>query len=152
MDNEKIKVYCCTFDGCSKTFMERYGLTVHHREHTKPFGCGHCNKSFARKYDLKIHQRIHSNQSKSEKCAFCQMVFNDPANLRKHIKNVHQNKEKPKPYTCRSCHKQFHRKESLQKHFQTHMKAQDKTLHHCKQCDIFYSSKSNLNRHLKKFH
>ena len=131
--------------------MERYDLTVHHREHTKPFKCA-CNKSFARKYDLKIHQRIHSNQSKSEKCKFCQMAFNDPANLRKHVKNIHQNKEMPKQFMCRYCHKRFYRKESLQKHVETHLKAKDRILYECKQCDSCFSYKSNLNKHLKKFH
>ena len=80
------------------------------------------------------------------------MKFNDPSNLRKHIKNIHKINDSLKPFICKHCKKQFNRKESLQKHFQTHLKVKDRKLYHCQQCNICFTFKSNLNKHSKKFH
>merc|ERR1712098_355396 len=137
------------FEGCSKKFMELKHLTAHLKEHTKPFKCTVCYRSFGKKYDLKIHCRLHSDEL-VEKCKLCKMTFKDPANLRKHVKNIHQNKDKPKPFSCRYCHKQFSRKESLKKHFQIHLK--ERMVYECKQCETCFTLKHNLNKHMKKYH
>eukprot|EP01083_Nonionella_stella_P096852 272305_1 len=134
--------------------MELRYLTVHMQQHTKPFQCSNskCNKSFSRKHDLKMHERLHSNTTELASCAFCGMKFTHPSNLRKHIKHFHAHHDGPKPFVCKHCKKRFDRKESLQKHFQVHLKPTDRKRHHCEECDTFFTLKSNLGKHLKKFH
>ena len=156
LNNGRDSIYFCDFKECGKGFMSKKEQTVHRMQHLKPFKCSYsriCTKSFAKRYDLKIHERTHC-ELQSEKCTFCGTKFRDPANLRKHIRGMHLKDTAVKPYVCKYCHKQFSRKESLQKHFQTHfnhLTANDR-LFECEKCAGCFVNKSNLSKHCRTIH
>ena len=61
---------------------------------------------------------------------------------------------KEKPFKCRKCHKQFKNKYCLQSHYKIHLKDDCgiRERFKCDHCDKIFSTKSNRNRHIKKYH
>ena len=51
-----------------------------------------------------------SNNAKSHRCELCFKLFQNVANLKKHIRNVHKEKT---PTKCNLCDKLFKRKQNL---------------------------------------
>lgn len=143
-------MHVCNIDNCGRHFSRINYLNTHKKSHSKLLKCSFCYKLFGKKYDLMIHERIHQ-KIKSEICTFCQMKFNDPSNLKKHIQRKHSEINQ-RSFVCRQCHKEFIRKESLQKHWQTHLNFDQRLLHQCKICNTSFTFKSNLLKHVKKFH
>ena len=126
-------IYFCDFKGCNKIFEKKSILNKHKKVHIKSYRCSFtsigCTQCFSTKKDKKVHERIHRNQ-KCEVCRFCCKAFTDPAALRKHIKYIHEDGIGCTPFVCKECRKQFKRKDSLQKHWQTHSKRR-RTIKHC---------------------
>lgn len=147
-------IYFCNLKECDKAFMSKREWTRHRKQHCKPFKCSYlriCCKSFAKKYDLEIHQRTH-RPLQSEKCGFCGMKCKDPSNMRLHIRKVHLKDSVEKPFVCKYCLKPFVRKESLQKHFGTHLTVKDAMIWECSLCGMCCANKCNLKRHYKTAH
>jgi len=59
------EAHVCTIEGCSKSFSEKLGLSLHirsaHREDNSKFYCEHegCNKSYCNKVSLTRHLKVH---------------------------------------------------------------------------------------------
>lgn len=150
------KMYICDYNKCGKIFTN-YGIYNKHRKtHIKKYRCSYihigCNREFATEKDLKIHQRIHSKE-KSEICKFCLRGFTDPAALRKHIKYIHKNDIiNINPFHCKQCNKSFQRKDSLQKHWKTHIKDSEKKKSFCQICNKSFTFKWNYAKHERLYH
>ena len=150
-ENENIpKIYVCEHSGCNKIFSRKSIFNKHLRVHIKSYQCSQCTQCFASSLDRRVHERIHSNQ-RSEVCPFCCKGFTDPAALRKHIKYIHCDGVTAKAFVCKHCQKQFSRKDSLQKHWQTHSKKEENRFK-CDECNSTFSLKLNYLKHKRLFH
>ena len=140
-------------DGCNKCYKSLGLLNLHKKAHFKPFKCA-CGKSFTRNSDLRSHKlKFHSNdgfKAQSMFCTFCKESFCSKSSLRKHIDSIHQ--QVTKQFVCRKCCKRFRRKDELQSHLKSHLPLDVKKVYQCKACHLSYSTKSNRNKHMKKFH
>ena len=110
--------------------------------------CDICGKIFRNKMELKYHERTHDNV-RLFKCKYCDKRFIHPSTRMKHINDVHL---QLKPFQCKICKKKFKRKECLQKHKQTHLNMNERTLYPCNICHKKFANKSNLKRHQKNIH
>ena len=160
-NNNKYKIkgqemWYCNYNGCNKIYFDYRIFNRHHRKHNKLYKCSFdeiCNKSFSNPRDLSIHEKIH-NGLKEEKCKFCFKKFIHPSNLKKHIKYLHSNSSDSlilNRFICRKCNKSFNRKESLQKHLQSHLKRDSRKLIHCETCNKSFTTTTNCNRHKRQF-
>ena len=156
-DKDKIIIgYHCDYKQCNKIFINYSLYNKHRRKHNKVFKCSFgeiCNKSFSNQRDLTIHEKIHKGL-KDEICKFCFSKFIHPSNLKKHIKYVHSNLNDTlilNQFICKKCNKTFNRKESLQRHLQSHLKRDLRKLIYCKICKTSFISISNYNRHKRIF-
>ena len=151
-DRNDAKIFICNSKGCNLRFSKLTQLNHHKlKQHNyERYKCSFCNKGFKESTKLKRHKRIHLNDRK-EICKFCKKKFTDPSTLRQHINNVHD--DAFKQYLCKKCGKKFAKLSLLQNHWKTHLiPINDRKLYNCDYCGSQFSSKSNKNKHLRKFH
>ena len=99
--NGEQKIYKC--DYCSKTFLFKSKYHEHLPVHTnaRPFQCHLCSRTYKYKYDLRVHLRTHMGiPTKSTICPFCNAKFVTNKMLRKHIQDVHQDRQKVTEDEC----------------------------------------------------
>jgi len=160
-DETMLKFVKCHF--CNKIFEHNKVLRRHiRRAHIKPFQClfDGCHKTFGTNWDMRQHLRTHLKEMMSSSssvinlqrkvCEYCPASFVDSSNFSKHLKACHYGL---KPYVCNLCQKKFGRKDSLTKHYRIHMgdKEMRKSIQ-CEKCGAKYTTRSNLGRHVRKFH
>ncbi|XP_058170030.1 zinc finger protein 845-like [Anopheles ziemanni] len=131
---------------CGKTFSTSGALKKHSYIHTgnMPFHCGVCDKKYPTSYKLKEHTMRHQGiknhtcpqcglkkttmhelrahmkyhtKDKQFPCEFCEHVFLNQGNLKRHIRIVHR---KIKSYNCTHCSQSFGKAETLKNHIMTH--------------------------------
>ena len=60
----------------------------------KLYPCDICDKTFPRKSDIRQHiEQVHEKKNR-QKCVFCDGTFSNSGNLRQHIAKVHEGKTK----------------------------------------------------------
>ena len=148
--------------------LERHVKSVHLG---KTFDCDQCSKKFKTKFALNSHtKRIHQqfvekhpivdemHQKASEQV--CNMSLSNDDNLESNVKSVRLGK----PFDCDKCSKKFTTKFALNSHtkriHQQFVEEKpiaddlDQTLsgQHCIKCDMNFSSKGNLERHVNTVH
>ena len=101
--------------------------------------CDKCHKVFSRLADKRYHQR---NCGES-KCVSCGAVFSTKLKLKQH-ENIHKELHK-----CQSCSKCFCTKQALDRHKATHSSVKS---FQCNKCNQLFTIKTNLTRHMKKYH
>ena len=80
---------------CAKTFSRPADLIRHQKsQHLKEHKCNICQKSFSVKEVLIKHMRTH-NGERSFNCEYCDKTFTRPADLKRHHKQCHIEKEFP---------------------------------------------------------
>jgi KRAB domain-containing zinc finger protein len=163
---------------CGKCFKTKQDLTKHVYTHTgeTPFECDACGKRFAQKGALVTHSRVHTGE-KPYKCKECEKCFSTSSAMRRHEKK-HGNPAKE--FMCGTCYLLLARKDKLTQHLETHVDKDGNPIRveckvegcdevstsnksvkehrashsniRCAECDIGFSKKSNLTKHMNKFH
>ena len=76
------------------------------------FSCDVCGKDFKQDFYLKRHLKSHNSIGKCVQCSICSTDI-DKEKLKKHVKEVHQNR---KEHKCSSCNMGFHRFSEMREH------------------------------------
>lgn len=97
-----------------------------------------------------------ASSSKDLECQLCKKTFYQKINLKRHIREVHQNikpDEGPESERrCETCNKVLRHKRSLKSHQATHNPTNPANFHSCAECGVNFNRKTNLNRHTKSVH
>ena len=111
----KVKNLLCT--KCGKSFAWEQSLKKHAAKcGAKPeLLCSKCGKQFHTRADLISHEKSHVTPSC---CQYCEKTFSRPANLRRHIETVHENKRLICSACSATCRDQSKLREHVLKHHQ----------------------------------
>lgn len=165
---------------CGLGFLTYSILTYHIRQrHEGKYSCvcDICAKSFKTKQNFLAHYQNHhiATGASKKQCNMCGAWLSDTGSLRRHIKNMHQNKgphfctvcgkETPtlnalkahmgyvhndeRKYACSICDKAFKRPIGLKEHMTIHIGG---ALYSCTFCTKTFNSSANLYSHRKKVH
>ncbi len=92
----KDRLYTCTKDSCTKTFVDKNGLQQHLKTHGQTrHACSNCPKTFSSSTNLRKHANIaHNPNHQRFACdhVSCSVSFKRSDDLLKHIRSVHKQK------------------------------------------------------------
>lgn len=93
--HDAVRAIACTYSDCSETFDSEYRLNLHLRVHETnyAFVCDICGAATVSKFRLRVHKKIHTGEMK-RKCPICDKSLAHDNALRRHIRNVHNDKQK----------------------------------------------------------
>ena len=174
--HEGSDVFSCTL--CKNSFdcekaLDQHFIEFHERE--KEVKCNECDETFEYVSKLRIHEKQFHSKDKFYCCPVCQRTFSAEPNVIRHIKSVHENiksfsctqcdsnfsekhrlkshissvHEKKKPYSCNICHERFAHRSGMVNHKAS---IHENIKHQCTLCDMSYTTKSCLNKHVRKRH
>merc|ERR1719273_1825463 len=107
--------------------------------------CNQCGKECASVRDLDHHRRTDHIVAS---CELCGRPFYNPADLGKHLKNVHQIGQKEDEFICEICARSFQTKQYLRVHMRVHRDRDIK----CTLCDKAFRWESGLKSHMAAEH
>lgn len=142
--DKKVRNYNCKI--CNRSFTLASTLALHNRRThlgIKPYECDSCGWRFAQSSDLIKHKRTHTGV-KPFTCDYCKTSFSQKRNLVTHMK-IHTTE----PSICAYCGSTFLIDESLKQHLKKHTGPEAEN---CKECDIPYSNKKDMDIHVKRWH
>ncbi|CAH0694293.1 unnamed protein product [Spodoptera exigua] len=112
------------------------------------FECDICHRTYNRKCSLRRHMYTHLGM-KPYNCRLCRQAFWNPHKLQDHIDLYHKtNGGDTELFICNYCDKPFLVKENLQKHLDTHTKAENSFK--CIYCNKVFGYHIMLMQHEKK--
>ena len=111
------KDYPCTFEGCSKRYVNARGLASHKKtvHDGVYYECEECGRRFGEKSKMTRHFKTVHNNEKDYKCPTCGIKFGQKQTLTRHIKTVHDN---IKSYECEHCGKRFGQAGVMKRHIE----------------------------------
>ena len=139
------------------------------------FVCDQCTQVFVTKISLSLHiSNVHSDKH-GKKCQFCEKVFKYNKNLKEHVASKH---EKNTPFKCDLCDRSYGTKTKLNDHKNlVHQRVKcdecgkevcnsftlkrhkasvhgtnPKDAYQCERCPKFFSSQTNLDKHIVSKH
>jgi KRAB domain-containing zinc finger protein len=141
---------------CKKCFAQKGALVVHARVHTgdKPYKCSKCEECFTVSPSMHRHMREqHSEQhneptKKKFMCGNCGLLFAREGGLTRHLKTHVDKDGNPIRVECKveGCDEVSTSNKSVKEHRASHSNIR------CSECDKGFSKKSNLTKHMNKFH
>ena len=138
----------CPNPKCKQCFLDEESLAKHITKSHKTFPCPECRTNCMGKELLKIHMESH--QKKFDICGECGTRLSSRANLKRHMKNLHGKikNDAKKEYEQVNFAKAKETKLDLKAH---------KELHNtkpiiCIDCNISFTRKHDLKRHMMRFH
>ena len=147
-----LRNHTCEF--CLSTFFNKQTKDRHIENCHKPkekYVCTRCKWSFKSKMGLVTHEKIKHGSVKYHNCNICDTKFSNEANLKRHIRSVHEKK-----FTCLVCQEVFDCKRKLERHkrhfFHFQEKEEIKDVFSCDNCDFKTSRKDSLLRHKRLKH
>ena len=147
IEQEESEIYPC--ESCGKTYAKQFLLELHiERVHAEPIKCPDCDFKTNYKERLRKHMMQHEGKI-YETCPICSKKYIGRTNLRTHMLNRHEKREKttcPEP----SCGKTV-LTQCLKRHLKLHSQDQDRHFQ-CEDCDYKARDKYNLKLHRGKMH
>ncbi|XP_065365471.1 zinc finger protein 729-like [Calliphora vicina] len=107
-----------------------------------------CQRKFTHRFHIVEHIRLHMDPN-AFKCEICGRCSTNSRNLTKHIRELHTEEGKLRPFECSVCHKSFINKTVLRIHMETH---ETNLTHICKECGKGFPSEQRRNLHEKSVH
>lgn len=107
-----------------------------------------CQRKFTHRFHIVEHIRLHMDPN-AFKCEICGRCSTNSRNLTKHIRELHTEEGKQRPFECTVCHKSFINKTVLRIHMETH---ETNLTHMCKECGKGFPSEQRRNLHEKSVH
>ena len=113
MDSTKI---ICEIDG--KEFRDEKSVYHHRKRHhsskMRNKKCNKCAKTFFTQRDLTTHEVKDQHSTESFHCVQCEKIYSKRANLKDHIKTVHEQKT----IDCQICKKSFTSQRRKDQHYE----------------------------------
>lgn len=137
---------------CGLTFsnihnMRRHMDNIHHGINPEKI-CRICNKRFDNKADVREHIRTVHNIENVFRCTECRATFKYQRNLDTHrLKHTDQSGER-KYLICEYCQKGFPKKGNLRKHMIVHIPKPYRVQYTCHICAMTFDRQNNLIRHV----
>ncbi|KAM7350356.1 uncharacterized protein ACRADG_008966 [Cochliomyia hominivorax] len=107
-----------------------------------------CQRKFTHRFHIVEHIRLHMDPN-AFKCEICGRCSTNSRNLTKHIRELHTEEGKQRPFECNVCHKAFINKTVLRIHMETH---ETNLTHMCRECGKGFPSEQRRNLHEKSVH
>ena len=148
---KKKKKYSAKKKECSICHKSVVSIRYHMEAHspTGSYDCETCKKAFKQKILLKKHvKNVHGE--KNIACSFCPLMFPD-IQTKNHHEQIHTGKRKYKRFKCDSCEKDYNRKTALLFHQLKEHQITDiqLTVYECKICGKEFPEISFLEKHIR---
>ena len=138
--------HCST---CIQVFDSKQEYEKHQAEvHRKGIhSCNYCYKIYGSKNNLKTHiKNAHDPKNKGRKCLHCEKFFESAQSLDFHVKNAHIEKL----YSCGQCDEKFVLRGNRDSHHRRkHLKTKNVP---CPQCDKLFCEPSDVKKHIVQVH
>ena len=137
---------------CHREFNRHRNLRKHlelaHRDGKyKVRVCHPCKTTFVSVAELNRHLQLYHSMEKPFVCKFCGHRLESPSGLRKHVRLVH--KENDKPWKCTKCSMAFRLQIEIEQHMFVH---RNKPAYECQVCKKFFETDGQFRKHARKYH
>ncbi|CAL8149260.1 unnamed protein product [Orchesella dallaii] len=136
---------------CSKVLRSEPQYHIHYRYHHLNIACNSCGKTFGNQKSWREHSnRCHKRQG-VYRCEVCSKVFETAFRLTAHMRNVHDNKNRP--YPCTHCNAAFKYLCNLEQHIGAIHKPGNYKCPHCPQTESkTFTTDKYLRGHIRRVH
>ncbi|XP_075157437.1 zinc finger Y-chromosomal protein 2-like [Haematobia irritans] len=139
----------CAF--CTATATTFNLLRLHYRNEHPNEKCYAtcCGRKFAKRCGIYEHIQVHLDPN-TFRCNVCGKCSTSSRNLSKHIRELHTDEGKKRPFQCQVCQKHFQNKTNLRTHMETHLEVKEE--HMCRDCGKGFSTEQRRKVHERTVH